>query len=124
MKQLSQWFTMGILACIFAAVGLIIFVAQSDGTPQVVFEDPTPETSGVLLVPTVDAGEAQLFATAFPPTPVPAEEIVVVQAGDSLAIIASRYGITWEELATHNNITDPTRLDIGQEIRIPVITGE
>jgi LysM repeat protein len=55
-----------------------------------------------------------------PPAPEPGEEqIHVVQAGETLFRIALRYGFTVEELASYNDIADPTRIDIGQQIRIP-----
>lgn len=47
------------------------------------------------------------------------ETVYVVQPGDNLFRIARRYGLTTEELAAYNNISDPTRLSVGQEIRIP-----
>jgi LysM repeat protein len=42
-----------------------------------------------------------------------------VQAGDNLFRIALKYGITWQELAAYNNITDPTSLYPGQVLKIP-----
>ncbi len=43
----------------------------------------------------------------------------IVQSGDNLFRIGLRYGFTVEELASYNGITDPTRIDVGQVIRIP-----
>jgi LysM repeat protein len=43
----------------------------------------------------------------------------VVQAGETLFRIALRYGVTVEELASYNDIADPARIDVGQQIRIP-----
>jgi LysM repeat protein len=55
-----------------------------------------------------------------PPAPEPGEEqIHVVQAGETLFRIALRYGVTVEELASYNDIADPARIDVGQQIRIP-----
>ncbi len=52
--------------------------------------------------------------------PPPAEEqIHIVQAGDNLYRIGLRYGFTIQELVTYNNLTNPDRLEIGQQIRIP-----
>jgi LysM repeat protein len=54
------------------------------------------------------------------PSPEPGEEqIHVVQAGETLFRIALRYGVTVEELASYNDIADPARIDVGQQIRIP-----
>jgi LysM repeat protein len=55
-----------------------------------------------------------------PPAPPPAEEQVhIVQAGDNLYRIGLRYGFTIQELVTYNNLANPDRLEIGQQIRIP-----
>jgi LysM repeat protein len=55
-----------------------------------------------------------------PPAVDPGEErIHVVQRGENLYRIGLQYGFTVEELASYNNIADPTRIDVGQQIRIP-----
>jgi LysM repeat protein len=46
-----------------------------------------------------------------------------VQAGDNLFRIALRYGISMDEIATANDITDPTRLFPGREIIIPGLSA-
>ncbi|GAB4505867.1 MAG: hypothetical protein Kow00123_00050 [Anaerolineales bacterium] len=43
----------------------------------------------------------------------------IVQAGENLYRIALRYGITWQELAQLNGITDPTTLRVGQRLILP-----
>ena len=48
-----------------------------------------------------------------------------VQAGDSLGIIAARYGITAQMLIEANDITNPDLLEVGSELVIPApIPGE
>lgn len=42
-----------------------------------------------------------------------------VKSGDSLSSIASRYGITWQELAAANGLTAQSRLNVGQQLIIP-----
>jgi LysM repeat protein len=42
-----------------------------------------------------------------------------VEAGDSPAKIAQKYGVKVEDLMKVNNITDPRRLRVGQELVIP-----
>jgi formylglycine-generating enzyme required for sulfatase activity len=56
-------------------------------------------------------------ATLTPPTPTPV--IYVVEAGDTLGAIAKEFGVTVEGLQEVNGISDPTRLQIGQELVIP-----
>nr|DAX89121.1 MAG TPA: hypothetical protein [Caudoviricetes sp.] len=48
----------------------------------------------------------------------------VVQAGDTLSEIATRYGTTYQSLAAINNIADPNRIYPGQEIVIDGATAE
>ena len=55
--------------------------------------------------------------TSAPPTPTPV--IYVVQAGDTLGAIAKEFGVTVEALQEVNAISDPTRLQIDQELVIP-----
>lgn len=43
-----------------------------------------------------------------------------IKSGDRLVFIAKRYGVTQEDLVAFNKIKDPTKLQIGQTIRIPV----
>jgi LysM repeat protein len=52
-------------------------------------------------------------------TPTPSRRTHVVQAGDNPARIALRYGVDAGELMRVNNITDPRRLRVGQELIIP-----
>lgn len=44
----------------------------------------------------------------------------VVQKGDTLSKIAARYNTTYQKLAAYNGISNPSNIDIGQIIRIPV----
>jgi murein DD-endopeptidase MepM/ murein hydrolase activator NlpD len=60
------------------------------------------------------------------PTPLPAEtvptfssNIHVVQPGETLFRIATSYGLTVQELAAANGITDPTVIYVGQTLIIP-----
>ena len=51
------------------------------------------------------------------------ETIYVVQPGDTLATIATRFCLTVEEVQRLNNIVDVDALDVGQELRIPIREG-
>lgn len=53
------------------------------------------------------------------PAPAPAAGIVyVVQSGDTLSGIASKYGTSYQHLAEINGIADPNKINAGQSIRI------
>ncbi len=49
--------------------------------------------------------------------------IYIVQAGDSLSSIASRFNVSLNELMVANNITDPNQLNVGQQLIIPGLEG-
>lgn len=53
------------------------------------------------------------------PEPTPPPQIYVVQSGDTLSSIASRFGCTLDELVAANQIADPNALQAGQKLEIP-----
>jgi len=59
-------------------------------------------------------------ATVTPLAATPTPVVYVVQEGDTLGAIAIRFGVTVEDLQAANGIDDPTKLQIGQELLIPV----
>ena len=64
-------------------------------------------------------------ATTVPPpttTTVPTQVTYVVQSGDSLSVIASRFGVPVADLANFNAITDVDSLQVGQQLAIPPTT--
>ena len=58
-----------------------------------------------------------------PPSPTPtiahASGVYIVQPGDTLYDIARDHGVSLQELAEINNITDPTTIMVGQQLLIP-----
>jgi LysM repeat protein len=69
----------------------------------------------------------QVAATAAAPVPASAEKPAssgetlkhTVKAGETLGAIARRYGVRQGDIAVANNITDPRRIQPGQELVIP-----
>lgn len=60
------------------------------------------------------------------PSPVDAQDgsiIHVVQQGEYLSTIARKYGVSLGILMSHNNISNPNLIRVGQLIRIPSIAG-
>jgi len=59
--------------------------------------------------------------------PVQAQEVTgpvyIVQPGDSLSSIASKFSVSLPELMSANGITDPNQLDAGQQLVIPGMEG-
>jgi lipoprotein NlpD len=72
--------------------------------------------------PVVDRGAAaKPPATAQavkPEAPVPAARTYTVKRGDTLYSIALEQGVDWRELAGWNQISDPSRLSVGQVLRL------
>ncbi len=75
--------------------------------------EPIDSTEVILLPPDIYTSETYV-------APVSADaQVYVVQKGDTLASIASMYGVSWRTLADYNQISNPNALLVGQEIRIP-----
>lgn len=49
--------------------------------------------------------------------------IYTVKAGDTLYSIALDFGLDWRELARANNLSDPSKLSIGQKLRVTGAPG-
>lgn len=52
------------------------------------------------------------------------EQTHVVQAGDTLGEISRTYSISLDDLIAANNLVDPDRLNVGQELVIPLATQD
>ena len=86
---------------------------------------PTPSplpTSTPTLTP--EATDTPSPAPTLTPSPSPEPTLVhstyKVRSGDTPASIAFRFGVTAEELMTANNIVNPSALQVGQELIIPI----
>ncbi len=53
------------------------------------------------------------------PSPTAVEQTYIVKPGDSPASIAQQFRIKTEDLMAANNIDDPSKLQIGQTLKIP-----
>jgi LysM repeat protein len=47
------------------------------------------------------------------------EETYTVKQGDTLSAIATKYGTTYQKLASYNGIANPNAINVGQTIKIP-----
>ena len=63
--------------------------------------------------------KAGLTASAQQSTTETKEQTYTVKKGDTLSKIASKYGTTYQKLATYNGIANPSAIRAGQIIRIP-----
>jgi LysM repeat protein len=78
---------------------------------------PTTEASPTETSPEPTAEPAE--PTAVPTTETAAETTHVVQAGETLFQIAQRYGVTVQDIAAANNLTNVNVLEVGQTLVIP-----
>lgn len=95
-----------------------------DANPELTGESPILYPEDELSLPDCDVD-----TTEDDPEPTPSEldatavsgdyEIYVVQSGDTLSRIASRFGVTMDDIMQANQLTDPDRLALGQELIIP-----
>ncbi len=60
--------------------------------------------------------------TVAPPTTPAPQVTYVIQSGDSLSIIAQRFGVSTQQLADFNAIADVHAIKVGQELTIPPVT--
>ncbi len=87
--------------------------------------EPASTGSNVSYVPVIPTQEELIVISPTPDAPreLPevrtAEEHYIVQAGDSLGKIASRYGVSVQMLLNANTIYYPDYLEVGQELVIP-----
>ncbi|MGQ9586315.1 MAG: FxLYD domain-containing protein [Anaerolineae bacterium] len=109
------------------AFGAVLWLASCTSP---VTETPSPTvTATVTLSPTAPialtrpATSTPAPLTPLPtptPTVTPTPVIYVVQKGDNLLSIARRYSVSLQALQEANGILDPRRLQIGQELVIPL----
>ncbi len=103
-----NWVKLSQLVAIFlfafaAACSELQVSVPPNSTPVVVISVSTPEGAGAT------------------PTPLRiATKEYVVKSGETLTEIASRYGLTVEELAALNGIDNPNTIRAGQVIKVPV----
>ncbi|MBN2470222.1 MAG: LysM peptidoglycan-binding domain-containing protein [Anaerolineae bacterium] len=76
----------------------------------------------VLVIP---GNEQPSADTEVPSAPAPASQPAAtqvyhtVQRGETLRVIGERYGIGWQQIAERNNIPNPNRILVGQQLVIP-----
>ena len=61
-----------------------------------------------------DTTEEEAIPTATPPP-----EFHIVQAGETLTLIAARYGLTMDDIAVKNGLDDPNAIFAGQRLSLP-----
>jgi LysM repeat protein len=103
-----------IVAVILLAIGIVITLLALRTRPTASTPTPAPDTT-VADVPTATPSAM----TSPSPSPTPSLLLYTIQDGDTLASIATAYGITLEELIAVNGISDPNLIHPGQALAIP-----
>ncbi len=116
-RRMGEW---SISPILIAFVALLLASAVLFALPGLLgFGGP-----GATASPTPSATETVEPSLTPTPVPEPTPTIYVVQGGDTMSKIATRFGIPLQALIDANaeNIPDPNRLQIGDEVIIPVAT--
>ncbi len=78
----------------------------------------------VLTIPDVNTTPTPTPPPGSTPTPTPTgNTIYVVRAGDTLGLIAARFGVTIQAIAAANNLANINIIYVGQSLIIPGVTG-
>ncbi len=86
---------------------------------------PTPTLVPFIISPPATLPTDQIPSTPTPdavhvlPTPRQDADQYIVQPGDTLGLIAQRYGISVDTLMQANNITDANLLEVGMTLNVP-----
>lgn len=126
----APWLVATVVALHVVVVGAVL-MNQGCGTltPR---EEVPAQPSEANMPPSPAAERARLEAMTPPPVvnqrevaPAPVvvpEEVgptYTIEKGDSLSSVAYRYGVSWREVAELNGIKDPSKIRIGQKIKLP-----
>ncbi|MBC7875607.1 MAG: LysM peptidoglycan-binding domain-containing protein [Anaerolineales bacterium] len=85
----------------------------------------TPTRVPITISPPATTSLEEIISTPTPdaerilPTPRQDADQYIVQSGDTLGIIAQKYGISVEVLMQANNLTDANLLDVGMMLNVP-----
>ncbi len=93
-----------------------------DGDPEIAGVSVTSPDAVVATEPTTEGETVTSPTTA--PAAGQAEEVYVVKPGDTLSVIAGSYGVSIQDLADRNSITNVNSIAPGQELIIPARTVE
>ena len=116
-----------------AATVIITYIVQEGDTLAGIGERygvglPTLEALNPLVTPEflIVGDTLSIPAQGEGPTTVPGAQTIIeyqVAAGDTLAVIAERFGSTVQAIVQENSLESPDQIQVGQTLRIPVEGG-
>jgi len=127
-KTLSRWMLgtamLALLALGIAGCRVVGGTATSD-TPVAAATPTLPPVMRIVTPTPAPAGTP----SSVPPAPAatrppaqPANSTYIVQAGDTLYVIAAKLNVSVQALATANGITNPSSIQVGQVLKVPTPT--
>ncbi|MCY3833880.1 MAG: LysM peptidoglycan-binding domain-containing protein [Chloroflexi bacterium] len=111
------------------SIGQLLLIPDCESSEPT--ESPPAESAlevAVTAGPVISDGDAENEPTATPtpeptetplPTATPRPPVHVVSAGETIESISLRYRVDVRELITLNQLTNPNRLGVGQELKLP-----
>jgi hypothetical protein len=125
------WLVAAVVVLVLAVAGGLFtawLVANMRAVPgPVAAVSPTPTTlaSTCLCSPIPAPSGLETVGPRRTPTPLPSVEVTpapfsyTVQPGDHLVNIANLFGVSIQDVMELNDITNPNRISVGQELLIP-----
>ncbi len=124
-----------VIICSCISLLALVLIMDGNGQKQVAArqQSPTAYVIETPFVPVITATQQPTTTTAPVSTSTPISTVVstctvrtdwplyVVVAGDTLGSIALRSGTTANALATANCLSNPNNIQVGQQLRVPVI---
>ena len=120
----------GVMAALFFGVVYLVGDSNYWSAPKLTTsQDSLQEiASPINEVPTITPTRPSFTPTPDPPHAVPPlrtkTEQYTVKAGETLGIIAARYGIGLDQLVAENSLVNPNVLEVGQVLTVPIPTPD
>ncbi len=133
--QLAFMVLVNAMVSLVIAIAVIWVFEARRPDPEELAAINTPRAEPVLVEPAVqptatpDAAVASPAPAVATETPTPetvnevVEEVYVVQPGDTMLVIATRYNVAVQDILDANNLSDPNFVFAGQRLVIPVPGG-
>ena len=112
-RRARRWAGVGTLAAALAAGLVACGDDDGEGSPATTLAASATSTPS----PSITVNPITVAPVTTTPTTIAGE--YTVQAGDTLGQIAKRVGVSVEEIAQFNGITDPNTIIVGQVLKIP-----